>query len=132
MYYGFFGKNLSNFVCPATSTGASTFQMNIEKLKEKWFRTFFEDSTKFKTPSDIKPPLLSGLSDDHDWYKAKIKATIKAMKNKAGSISPTEACNDFAILVICTLQLLCTYSRCPGFVWFSSYLVQKEGRQRSL
>ena len=52
-------------------------------------------------PSEIKPPLLSDLSEDHDWYTAKIKATIKAMKNKDGSMSPTEACNDFDILTIC-------------------------------
>ena len=57
-----------------------------------------EDRTNFKIPTDIKPPLLSDLSEDQDWYKAKIKATIKAIKNKAGSISPTEACNDFDIL----------------------------------
>ena len=77
----------------------------------------FEDGTKLKIPTEIKPPLLSGVSEDHDWYKAKIKATNKAMKNKAGSISPTEACNDFAILIIYrNLHLVTKVYRCPGGV----------------
>ena len=130
--------DLATLLKMCTAPPANTALQSKAKLTQKDFivhmlgwrtailYTFIEESTKLKTPSEIKPPLLSGLSDDHDWYKAKIKATNKAMKNKAGSISPTEACNDFAILTIWrNLWLATAVYRCLSGVWFSNYLIFK-------